>query len=768
MPEIVNNGDSEALVKMKIIDILEFDGISTENILSWGVATVRLNMAATRLGFPHLDDRESGTSARAKINALALSPAPIFPSNTELPEISGIPRYLENLEGSSGVWTSYPTATYSYQWKADGVDISLATNQEFSLTVDEIGKEIVLEVTATNFSGSGLAESLPLGPVISEPINTNPPVINGESSYEEELNVTNGTWAAYPLPISYSYRWFSDNVEISDETDNQYETTIDDIGKSITAEVTASNSEGNNAETTAAFGPITSIPINRVVPVITGYARSGQTLNSNNGTWAAYPIEIDYSYQWFADDELIIDEDNNSLVLTDAVAGKEINIEVDAENELGSNQASSIKTTRVEPSWSPEKASLFIDFGQNRIFDKQSGLGNIDLLSFSRNTNKWSFNDSGILTQYAPNVPARNSQGVLLEPQRTNAVKNNTANTAAGQIVLVDVTRAALGDGDSPAQDNYGKLITQGPSSTANHNFVSNPDAWITADSRHACSIWLKYTGSARYFRFLLSDNVSFVHECRIDIVDKVISYLSSGTTARIIELGNGWVEVQMLTGDFPSTTALAQLSIYSTAGLGSTTRQAGEYGMWGGQVELGATFATSPILTGGATVTRAGDLLTATVPDGGRAFAFDFDMLEPAASIFNGRRLLEWSDGSAGNYWSLGLAVGGTIQLNLSVGSYINSASGSVISGGRNVIFGVAAHGWRRQGLIGGIESPIVTTEQSPPSVNVLGFGSRPTTTNNNAAINARRFAEAPVSDFSSPADAYAWAKSIAEGWAA
>jgi len=32
---------------------------------------------------------------------------------------------------------------------------------------------------------------------------------------------------------------------------------------------------------------------------------------------------------------------------------------------------------------------------------------------------------------------------------------------------------------------------------------------------------------------------------------------------------------------------------------------------------------------------------------------------------------------------------------------------------------------------------------------------------------LNARRFAEAPVANFGSPADAYAWAKAIAEGWA-
>lgn len=168
MPEIINVNDSEALVRAKIIEILTFDGISTTEIISWGVATNRLNLAANRLGLLTLSNNMAGAEARARINALALSPAPVFPNNTALPEISGTVAEGEILTATPGTWEAYPAPTFTYQWQADGVNIVGATNNQYTLTASDIGKTITVEVTATNLSGFSFIESSSTGPVIPE------------------------------------------------------------------------------------------------------------------------------------------------------------------------------------------------------------------------------------------------------------------------------------------------------------------------------------------------------------------------------------------------------------------------------------------------------------------------------------------------------------------------------------------------------------------------------------------------------------------------
>lgn len=258
--------------------------------------------------------------------------------------------------------------------------------------------------------------------------------------------------------------------------------------------------------------------------------------------------------------------------------------------------------------WWPAEATFAVDFVtglamRNRVICPLS-----EAMSFSRASTKFARAASGFWQSFAPNVPAITDLGISIEPERTNLVVANTANSGIG-FVSTGTTRTDLAFGDSPAGDAFGKLVTQGGGAT-DALYFGLFNGLITAGSRHTVSASFKYSGSVRYLRLLLSDNVSEVSQCWLDLVDKTISNASPGATVRLIPLVDNWMHLELTTGAFASTTSNAQFGVVAVTGIGSPTRLGGSYRMWGGQVEQGAALATSPILTASGPTTRASDTI--------------------------------------------------------------------------------------------------------------------------------------------------------------
>lgn len=87
------------------------------------------------------------------------------PFNTSAPTISGIAKVDEELTGDDGQWGGNPQPTITRKWLADGSPISGATGTTYIVTIDDVGRIISLEVTATNSVGSDVVTSNELGPV---------------------------------------------------------------------------------------------------------------------------------------------------------------------------------------------------------------------------------------------------------------------------------------------------------------------------------------------------------------------------------------------------------------------------------------------------------------------------------------------------------------------------------------------------------------------------------------------------------------------------
>ena len=89
------------------------------------------------------------------------------------------------------------------------------------------------------------------------PVNLTFPTISGLPVVGQTLTGGDGTWSG-TAPITYSYQWKRDGVDIVGETNNTYRLAAADIGADITFEVVANNacSGGGVSSLSGTFGPI--------------------------------------------------------------------------------------------------------------------------------------------------------------------------------------------------------------------------------------------------------------------------------------------------------------------------------------------------------------------------------------------------------------------------------------------------------------------------------------------------------------------------------
>jgi len=82
------------------------------------------------------------------------------PVNTVAPALSDTtPVEGQELTVTTGTWTGTPSPTFTYQWQANGSNISGATSSSYTVEVAYVGNTIRCVVTATNAEGSASANS---------------------------------------------------------------------------------------------------------------------------------------------------------------------------------------------------------------------------------------------------------------------------------------------------------------------------------------------------------------------------------------------------------------------------------------------------------------------------------------------------------------------------------------------------------------------------------------------------------------------------------
>lgn len=177
------------------------------------------------------------------------------------------------------------------------------------------------------------------------PSNNGLPIISGNAQVGQSLAVSNGSWTN--SPTTFTHQWRANGVNIAGATAATYTVTTTELGKTLTATVTAANKDGVGVATsaaTAAVQPRPVAPVNSTLPTISGVARVGLTLTANDGVWTGSPT---LTRVWKRNGVVIVGATGTSFTLTAADVGTTITVTVSATNAGGVTNATSAATSAV-------------------------------------------------------------------------------------------------------------------------------------------------------------------------------------------------------------------------------------------------------------------------------------------------------------------------------------------------------------------------------------------------------------------------------------
>ena len=199
----------------------------------------------------------------------------------------------------------------TFQWYRGGNPIAGAANQSYTLVTDDVGENIIFEVTPAAASGAtpGIAvQSSSVGPIL--PANTPPTATSVSiSGTPEEGQNLNGVYtyddADGDTELGTTFQWYRGGNPIAGAVNQSYTLVTDDVGENIIFEVTPGASDGVTpgiAVQSSSVGPIlpANTPPTATSVSISGTPEEGQTLN---GVYtyddADGDTELGTTFQWY-------------------------------------------------------------------------------------------------------------------------------------------------------------------------------------------------------------------------------------------------------------------------------------------------------------------------------------------------------------------------------------------------------------------------------------------------------------------------------------
>ena len=326
-----------------------------------------------------------GTITTVAASTVAVGSVPAF---TVAPVVTGTTIVGSTLTVSAGTATGTPTPTRTYQWLRCSAaiesvvtavpetcaSVSGATATTYVTTTADTGKLMAVRVIATNAIASTTTVTLTSAEIDSAPSRMIAPALSGVRVQGQELSVSDGTWTAHPTP-AVTYQWVRCSaavpantsvtpgtcVNISSATVSTYTSTADDLGKFVTAVVTATNTRGNASNVAPSATAIASLPATVATPVVTGTATRGSVLSTTQITWTATPTPS-VSLQWYrcvsvVDTAATVVPDgcaaisgatSNTYTIVEADAGKYLTAASVATNVAGTSRKIGLSTTIVQ------------------------------------------------------------------------------------------------------------------------------------------------------------------------------------------------------------------------------------------------------------------------------------------------------------------------------------------------------------------------------------------------------------------------------------
>jgi Ca2+-binding RTX toxin-like protein/methionine-rich copper-binding protein CopC len=182
-------------------------------------------------------------NAESVASSASTSVANLNDAPTGAVTITGVLADGRTLTGSHSLADADGLGTVSYQWQADGTNISGATGSTYTLTSDEVGKAITVVASYIDVLGTAesVSSSASASVAVLNALPTGAVTITGTASLGNTLTATN-TLADEEGLGTVSYQWQADGVNISGATSSTYTLTQAAVGKAIT--VVASYTDG--------------------------------------------------------------------------------------------------------------------------------------------------------------------------------------------------------------------------------------------------------------------------------------------------------------------------------------------------------------------------------------------------------------------------------------------------------------------------------------------------------------------------------------------
>ena len=311
---------------------------------------------------------------------------------------------------------------------------------------------------------------------------TGAPTISGTAQVGETLTAnTSGVADADGLSnVQYEYQWLADDTDIAGATGLTYTLTDSEESKNVTVQVSFTD-DGGNAEslTSAATAPVAAKPNSPATgtPTISGTAQVGETLTAGtSGVADADGLSnVQYEYQWLADDADISGATNATYTLEDADEGKAITVQVsftdDADNEetLTSAATGAVDARPNSPATGAPTISGTAQVGETLTADT-SGITDLDGMENATFTYQW------LLTGlwFADDTDIAGATGLtytLTDSEESNTVKVQVSFTddAGNDETLTSAATGAV----AGAQPTEPPAKPRNLSTTATHDSVT-------------------------------------------------------------------------------------------------------------------------------------------------------------------------------------------------------------------------------------------------------------------------------------------------------
>ena|GEM_PF-412308 len=275
-----------------------------------------------------------------------ITAVPLKPMTPGTPTISGTTKVGETLTAAPGTWTP-DTASFTYQWFADGAPIAGATGSTLVLDPSTAGKTVTVTVRgAADGYDPAAATSAGVGPVTNGTLTSAVPTVAGTAQVGQSLTANPGDWG--PQPVQLTYQWSVDGAPVGGATGSMFTPDATTAGKTVTVTVTGVRDGYDTAS--RASNPTTAVirgALSAGQPTVSGTPVVGTPLTVAPGTWGPEPVAL--AYQWIVDGQPVDGATGTSFTPTPEQVGKPLSVTVTGTRDGYDPAAKTVSVGMIAP-----------------------------------------------------------------------------------------------------------------------------------------------------------------------------------------------------------------------------------------------------------------------------------------------------------------------------------------------------------------------------------------------------------------------------------